>query len=337
MAKRDTNNNDRDYVFANNENLEKQAELMQRMADDVLKRLETGYESIAARISSNYQKEYSKLEKAINEANADREKRRNESSSFKENLYTNILNQTGAGQKFDTNWKSVGLTIGRELVQGIERAFSTYLLAPIKTGFSEMSATYEREFTEIAGRMGTNRSETYDTMKGAIDRLMATSAKWAVDINRDLIPALRDATKQGFTGDAAEEVALSNAIDKRIMPWLDTASDTWANLVFNLDKNAMQQIKGQQLLLQASESGNRLLQSGVINQLTTDIAPTLTNIDFNTGGAANLGPEAMAHMEKLVSQGLSPQEAYAIVQDTLKIWKDPAAALQSGEAYDVIR
>lgn len=337
MAKRDTNNNDRDYVFANNENLEKQAELMQRMADDVLKRLETGYESIAARISSNYQKEYSKLEKAINEANADREKRRNKSSSFKENLYTNILNQTGAGQKFDTDWKSVGRTIGRELVQGLERALSTYLFEPIKTGFSEMSATYEREFTEIAGRMGTNRSETYDTMKGAIDRLMATSAKWAVDINRDLIPALRDATKQGFTGDRAEEIALSNAIDKRIMPWLDTASDTWANLAFNLDKNAMQQIKGQQLLLQASESGNRLLQSGVINQLTTDIAPTLTNIDFNTGGAANLGPEAMAHMEKLVSEGLSPQEAYAIVQDTLKIWKDPAAALQSGEAYDVIR
>ena len=76
MAKRDTNNNDRDYVFANNENLEKQAELMQKMADDVLKRLETGYENIAARISSNYQKEYSKLEKAINKANADREKRR---------------------------------------------------------------------------------------------------------------------------------------------------------------------------------------------------------------------------------------------------------------------
>lgn len=337
MAKRDTNNNDRDYVFANNENLEKQAELMQRMADDVLKRLETGYENIAARISSNYQKEYSKLEKAIDKADADREKRRNEKTSFKENIYTNILNQTGAGQKFDTDLKSVGRTIGRELVQGLESALSTYLFKPIQTGFSEMSATYEREFTEIAGRMGTNRSETYDTMKGAIDRLMATSAKWAVDINRDLIPALRDATKQGFTGDTAEEIALSNAIDKRIMPWLDTASDTWANLAFNLDKTAMQQIKGQQLLLQASESGNRLLQSGVINQLTTDIAPTLTNIDFNTGGAANLGPEAMAHMEKLVSEGMTPQEAYAIVQDTLKIWKDPAAALQSGEAYDVIR
>lgn len=336
MAKRDTNNNDRDYVFANNENLEKQAELMQRMADDVLKRLETGYESIAARISSNYQKEYSKLEKAINDANNDREKRRNESSSFKENLYTNILNQTGAGQKFDTNWKSVGLTIGRELVQGIERAFSTYLLDPIKTGFSEMSATYEREFTEIAGRMGTNRSETYDTTKGAIDRLMATSAKWAVDINRDLIPALRDATKQGFTGDRAEEIALSNAIDKRIMPWLDTASDTWANLAFNLDKNAMQQIKGQQLLLQASESGNRLLQSGVINQLTTDIAPAIMNIDFNTG-KDNLSPQYQAMMSALVDVGkMDPQQAYQMVQDVIKAQQNPAALFESGSYQDVM-
>ena len=330
MAKRDTNNNDRDYVFANNENLEKQAELMQRMADDVLKRLETGYESIAARISSNYQKEYSKLEKAINEANADREKRRNEKTSFKENIYTNILNQTGAGQKFDTDWKSVGRTIGRELVQGLERALSTYLFEPIKTGFSEMSATYEREFTEIAGRMGTNRSETYDTMKGAIDRLMATSAKWAVDINRDLIPALRDATKQGFTGDAAEEIALSNAIDKRIMPWLDTASDTWANLVFNLDKNAMQQIKGQQLLLQASESGNRLLQSGVINQLTADIAPALMNIDFKMG-TDNLSPQYQAMMNALVDVGkMDPQQAYQMVQDVIKAQQNPAQALESG-------
>lgn len=336
--RRRANREDDNYIFASSESLERQEALMNEMADRILEKLDRGYETISNKISANQEREYSKYEAAINEAYKNKAKQdEDKPTSWKESIATNILNQTGQGQQFDVNWRSIGKTIGSELVQGLSTAFSTYVTKPLREGFDEMSSTYEREFTAIAGRLGTDRDETHDTMKGAIDILMSSSAKNAVDINRELIPELRKVAEQGFLDEAAMNQAVTNAIDARIMPWLDTASDAWITLSMNLSKDSMEQIKGQQLLLQESQAGNRLLQSGVVNQLTSDIAPTLTNIDFNTGGASNLGPEALAHMEQLVAEGMSAQEAYATVTDNLRIWKDPAAALESGNAYDVIR
>lgn len=325
------------YIFSSEENLEKQAELMEKLADKVARNMERKFESVTKRLSESQEKEFNKWDKTVQDA-AKRwhEGQEGNGLSFKQNLAANILNQTGAGQQFDANWKSVGATIGKTILEGLGNIFSIYITKPIQQGFHDMSSAYETNFTEIAGRMGTNRDQTYNIMKDTVNSLSG-SFKNAIDANNELIPELRKVSGQGFTGDKAISQAFANAVDAKLMPWLDTASDTWANLSFNLSKTQMQQIKGQQLLLQETQSGNRLLQSGIINQLTNDIAPVLTNIDLNTGGAQNLAPEAQAHMVSLMDQGYSAQEAYAAVQENLKVWKDPTAGFDKGDYSSVMK
>ena len=331
------NKKDNNYIFASDENLEQQAALMEEMADDVLARLELGYKTLSQKISENQRREYSRYEAALAKAEKRKKEYEKESSNWRESLAANLLDKTGPGQTFNTSFKSTMLNIGKEIVAGFEKALQTYLFQPIKDGFTEMSSAYEQNFTEISGRMRTNRSDTYDIMKGAVDALMNSPASNAIDANRELIPELRKVSGQGFTGSQAIEQALSNSIDSHIMPWLDTANATWANLSFNLNKSQMEQIKGQQLLLQANQQGNRLLQSGVINELTQEIAPTLTNIEYLNGGKNELAPEAQAYMTSLMQQGMTEQEAYAETKDALRIWKDPTSALTSDNAYDVLR
>ena len=334
---RNPNRDSDNYMFSSEENLEKQAELMERLADKVARNMERKFESVYQRLSESQQKELNQWDKTV-QAAAKRwhEGQEGNGLSFKQNLAANILNQTGAGQKFDANWKSVGATIGKTILEGLGNIFSIYITKPIQQGFHDMSSAYETNFTEIAGCMGTNRDQTYNIMKDTVNSLSG-SFKNAIDANNELIPELRKVSGQGFTGDKAISQALANAVDAKLMPWLDTASDTWANLSFNLSKTQMQQIKGQQLLLQETQSGNRLLQSGIINQLTNDIAPVLTNIDLNTGGAQNLAPEAQAHMVSLMDQGYSAQEAYAAVQENLKVWKDPTAGFDKGDYSSVMK
>ena len=331
------NKKDNNYIFASDENLEQQAALMEEMADDVVARLDLQYETLSQKISKNQRREYSRYEAALSKAEKRQKEYEKQSNNWRESLAANLLDKTGPGQTFNTSFKFTMLNIGKEIVAGFEKALQTYLFQPIKNGFTEMSSAYEQNFTEISGRMRTNRSDTYDVMKGAVDALMNSPAYNAIDANRELIPELRKVSGQGFTGSQAIEQALSNSIDSHIMPWLDTANATWANLSFNLNKSQMEQIKGQQLLLQANQQGNRLLQSGVINELTQEIAPTLTNIEYLNGGKNELAPEAQAYMTSLMQQGMTEQEAYAEAKDALRIWKDPTAALTSDNAYDVLR
>lgn len=334
---RNPNRGSDNYIFSSEENLERQARIMEEMADRVARHMERSFESVSRRLSESQERELNKWDKTVQAALKQQEEaRKGNGMSFKQNMAANILNQTGSGQKFDANWKSVGVTIGKTILEGLSNIFSIYVTKPIQQGFRDMSSAYESNFSEIAGRMGTNRDQTYNIMKDTVNSLTG-SLKNAIDANNELIPELRKVSGQGFTGDKAISQALANAVDAKLMPWLDTANDTWANLSFNLSKTQMQQIKGQQLLLQETQSGNRLLQSGIINQLTNDIAPVLTNIDLNTGGAQNLAPEAQAHMVSLMDQGYSAQEAYAAVQENLKVWKDPTAGFDKGDYSSVMK
>lgn len=338
MARRNPPRRDDDnLIFSSEQNLEKQADLMEKMADKVSDHIESRFESIADRIDNRLNKEVSGLQRQL--ANQSKRQRENEEKmgSIRDNFLTNVMNQTGRGQAFDTNWKSVGATIGKEIANCIIGIFNTYITKPIQQGFSEMSSAYESNFTEIAGRMGTNQKNTYNEMKDAVRTLSNSTANSAINANKELIPELRKVAESGFKGQQAVSVALDNAIDAKIMPWLDTHSDAWTNLQFNLTTNQLQMLKGQQLALQESKQGNRLLQSGVINTLTSELSPILTNIDLNTGGAQNLGVEAQAHLQSLLDQGYSPQEAYQMVQDTIRAWKDPWGTLEKGDYKSVMQ
>ena len=205
-----------------------------------------------------------------------------------------------------------------------------------KSGVVEYFSAYENSFTEFAGRMQTSYSETRSFYDNAISTLYNSGLFSSVNINSQLIPALTTAVQQGFTGTDAISKAIADSESKILVPWLDTASEAWVNMSFNMSKGNMELLKSQQLQLQTTKAGNRLLQSGVVNSLTSEMEPLLRNIDFNTGGANNLSEEYQAIMAGLVEQGMTANDAYSYVQQLVSVQKNQYSALTSGDTAKIL-
>lgn len=257
--------------------------------------------------------------------------------NMKERVIGNLLERTGKGKQFNTDWKDVALKIGKEVGKIIAGCFDNMVMKPLKQGFSEMSSTYEANFTAIAGALSSDRKSTTDLMHGTISELRKLPFKDAINANKDLIPELRKVAESGINDPAtAMRIAITNALDAKIMPWLDTSSKTWTNMQINLSEQKMNEIKGQQLFLKESQSGSRLLQSGVINSLNDELAPLLTQIDANTAKYDRMGPEAKAMMDIMVESGMPENDAYKEIQDLIRVDKNKYAALTSGKATDIL-
>lgn len=196
--------------------------------------------------------------------------------------------------------------------------------------------SYENTFTEFAGRLGTNYDQTRQFYSDIITQTYSNGMDTAISINKELIPAIQTSLRQGFTGDNAIAKAIADEQSRILMPWLDTASEAWVNMSFNMSKENMDLLKTQQLQLQTTKAGNRLLQSGVINSMTSEMEPLLRNIDLNTGGANNLSAEGQAMMASLVEQGMSAQDAYSLVLNAINVQKDLYGALTSGDVTKVL-
>lgn len=347
MARRRDSGDDNDFnIFNSNESIERQTAQWRKASEDVINHTVNYFESRLSRMNANLKKELgdpgkqsgitaSLIQKKLKEQQGQSSQG---SGSIKDNFINNIINQVGTGSKWDPN-KSFMRTAGKELVGLLERSFSIYITKPITSAISDMSSAYESSFSEIAGRMGSdNRKATYNIMKSAVSQLNNSAAKTAVNANKELIPELRNVAARGWKGNEAVSTALTNSIDRKIMPWLDSSTEAWNNLQFNLSDTQMKTLKSQQLILQETQSGNRLLQTGVINSLMTDISPLLSNIDFNTVDVTKSLPEqAQAYMQSLVDKGkYSPQQAYEEVRKILNIYKDPASGFRSGDAYSVL-
>lgn len=366
--KRNNSGNDEDFsIFNSDDSIDKQAKAWEKAGKDISDHITSHFESRLKRIEANLRKEFeasnnntnnsnnnernqnrqgqreykSLIEKALeNRANHNEKynKRHGDDSgaSMWQKAAANIINQSGKGQKFDPDAK-IGTIIGKEIVKGLENAFSTYIAKPLSNGISNMYSAYEANMSEIAGRMGMDRHETTSLMHQAIKELNSLPAKNAISANKELIPELRSVSSRGWQGNEAVKTAITNSIDKKIMPWMDSSTEAWNNIQFNLNENQLKTLKSQELLLQESQSGNRLLQSGVINSLTNDLQPLLTNIDYNTMSEEKLGPELKALMENYVDNGYTPQEAYAEAQKLMQVYKDPTAGFSKGDAYSVFQ
>ena len=120
------------------------------------------------------------------------------------------------------------------------------------------------------------------------------------------------------------------------MPWLDTSSQLWTNMQFTLEQDTLQQLKGQQLQLQETREGNRILQNGVANALTESLAPTLLNIEANTTDVTKLSSESQAIYQSYVDSGFSEQEALKATQHMIEIYQNPTKYLNGNASVSDI-
>lgn len=203
-------------------------------------------------------------------------------------------------------------------------------------GIKDSGSQYEQNFTEIAGRLGSNyQIDTHNVLKDSLSSIVNNSTlKSGLNFNNEVFPEITEAVKKGFTTDA-EDIAISNAIDKKIMPWLETSSETWVQMQYNMTDDALLRYKSDQLMLQATQEGNRLLQTGVIGQITDSILPSLDNIVANTTEVEDLNDEMYAKVMYLINDmGYSKQEAIKAVNKEIEAYQNPFKALTSGDTGD---
>lgn len=234
------------------------------------------------------------------------------------------------------NLKDVAKTAITDLFKFASNSFDTYIFNNIKAGITELSSNYEQNFTQIAGRIGSSsRSATHEFIG---DILSTTNdnkyTKQGLNFNKDVFPEITNAVKNGFTGENAENIAISNAIDKKIMPWLDTTSETWVQMQYNMSNDALQQIKGQQLLLQATQEGNRILQNGVVSNITDALLPSLDNIVANTTDVEDFNIEMQAKAMYLMENGYTKQEAIKAINKEINAYQNPYKAITSNDVGD---
>ena len=226
--------------------------------------------------------------------------------------------------------RSLTNEIGSYIQTGIDIAFTDR----IKAGMNNTANAYEQNFTSIAGYSGSNsRQENHNFIKGVLTEVNSNEyTKKGLKFAEDVFPEITNAVKEGFMGDEATKIAIDNAIDKKIMPWLETSSDTWVQLQFDLSSDRLQQLKGQQLLLQETREGNRILQSGIVNQITDSLIPSMDNLVANTTEVDDLNDEMYAKAMYLMNDmGYSKQEAMKAIQKEVDAYQNPYKALTSGD------
>lgn len=201
-------------------------------------------------------------------------------------------------------------------------------------GINDFGSQYEQNFTEIAARNGSDTQlQTHELIKSSLTQIINNSdlAK-GLNFNNEVFPEITNAVQKGFMGSEATDVALSNAIDKKITPWLDTASETWVDLQYQLSDDMLMQLKGQQLLLQETREGNRILQNGVVSALLDSLEPTLLNIDANTTDVSSLTGEAQVMVASLMDNGWGKQAAVKFANEAIDAFQNPFKNLQSSSS-----
>ena len=254
----------------------------------------------------------------------EREKEQSKSLESKQAKFNSFM------KKFEENTS--------QIIKGWLNLFTDkFLFDRFKTAISNFSSNYEQNFTEIAGRTGSNsRQENHDFITGTLDNIMSSEVlKHGLNFNKDVFPEITNAVKNGFTGEEAQSIAITNAIDKKIMPWLDTTSETWVQLQYNITEDSLKQIKGQQLLLQETREGNRILQQGVVASLTDALLPTLQSIDANGSNADTMGA-AYEYVEQLMEKGMLKSDAVAYVKKLINAEQNTFGALTSGDTTQIL-
>lgn len=239
-----------------------------------------------------------------------------------------------AENKPATGTKSLGDNIKTALIKSSISAAKVFT-DTLTQGVSNYLSAYESNFNNIAARMGTYRDETYQNIKSINQSVIATNNQ-TVNLTKDLLPAMAKVAEQGLLGESALNKATSDALDKKIVPWLETSSEAYVNMAVNMSDSDMMIWKSMQIQLQETQAGNRLLQTGVINSLTSELEPLLRNIDFNTGGSANLAAESQALMASMVESGMSTKDAYEYVSKLANVAKDEYGAYTSGDPMQIL-
>ncbi len=255
-----------------------------------------------------------------------REERQKQEQEEKQKQEENI-------KRFESNVKS----IIKHIVDDANALLDFMVTNNIKNGLTKLRDAYETNFTAIAGYSGSDsRRENHDFIKSVLTEINANDyTKYGLKFNEEVFPEITNAVKQGFIGDEAKDIAITNAIDKKIMPWLETSSETWVQLQYNLTDERIQQIKGQQLLLQETREGNRILQSGVVQQIQDALIPSLDNVVANTTEVDDLNMEMQAKAMYLMNDmGYSKQEALKVIQKETDAYQNPYKALTSGDIGD---
>ena len=262
------------------------------------------------------------------------------SESINYSLNAQITSLENEALKIQEEFGEKNVSATTKALDGFKKA-GTKILGELKSevtkGMNDFVSSYESNFTMLAGVTGTggNRAATRQIFSDTQSAAKQYGA--ALNYNNDVLQQTLELAKAGIQGQDLTARSITAAVDQKIMPWLSETSQTWITISSQMDDQTERQYKNMQLSLQNSTSGNRLLQTGVIDKLNADIYPVLENIDFNTVDKGSLPTEMLALMQTYIDQGFSENEAYQAAKDAYDISGDLYGALTSGNVSKIVQ
>lgn len=203
--------------------------------------------------------------------------------------------ENGAKNGSSTLGKILSATLGKYLDIWIRR---------FTQGIDKIYNMYESTYTGVSVVMNQNQEQYMSWQSQAMSSINQMGLSNNIAISK-VMETLSDVTKQGITGQKAQNKALADTISKTIAPFLDTTTSAYTDLQFKLGDQFVNTMNGMGENISRQVGSQRVFSTG-INQIITMLDPIMLNAKADYADKY-LG-EMMAGLEGVVDAGLMTQE-----------------------------
>lgn len=218
-------------------------------------------------------------------------------SSLSEVLPAEVGKSSQEGMKKGTSFlgKALQATLGKYLDIWIRR---------FTQGIDKIYNMYESTYTGVSVVMNQNQEQYMSWQSQAMSSINQMGLSNNIAISK-VMETLSEVTKQGISGQKAQNKALADTISRTIAPFVDTTTSAYTDLQFKLGDQFVNTMNGLGENISQQTGQQRVFSSG-INQIITMLDPIMLNAKADYADKY-LG-EAMAGLEQAVASGAMTQE-----------------------------
>lgn len=200
----------------------------------------------------------------------------------------------------------------------------------VKQGRDASNKIYESNVANVASR-GVNSKFGLAFETDAIGAQLLADGLYADLKINDIFQGYVDLVNKGYSDKDAEALAYSDAITKKIAPYLDTQSTAFKDLQSKFGQNFMTQISGMNNYIQEIAGSAKVFEAN-INNIVTQLEPIQLWAEKQMWGE-----DELAALDYLVEQGgMTQTQAASLIQSALKVTTGQYSSVTGGTTAEKV-
>lgn len=198
-----------------------------------------------------------------------------------------------------------------------------------KQGMDRQVSLYEQTVQNISFRSGTS-AEGYRNEQGTVDNQLSSMGLYDNVRVSEVQQMWQDLANTGMNQQDMFASAIDNVVTQKIVPYLDTTSQSFNLLNSRIDGNFVKQIRG----INAANldiAGNNYATNNLLNQLIDEVQPMS---DKALEDLAQGSVELTSYANLLMAEGYSYDQANDIIKQIYKQRKYSDQIMESGSPYE---